>query len=247
MHQSWSALRGWPTFQLHIAVESLLSSAFPHIKMDTLSLNVRIREATGRGSSRRIRKEGEIPAVVYGKSGSQALSVNEKEFRQLWKSIHGGAALIELKDESGKDRLTTVKDLQIHPIKDSILHIDFNEVIRGEAMTTTVPVVIEGEAEGVKVDGGVLSVLLHDTEIKTLPRNLPESLVIDISALKLGESTHLSDIQLPEGVELTGDPETVIATVGHPQPEEEVAPAEEVAADSVPTTREEAEAAKEAE
>lgn len=218
--------------------------------MDIAKLSVRKREATGRGSSRRLRKSDEIPAVVYGRSGNQPLSISVKAFHALWKKMGGGASLIEIADEQGETRLTTIKDIQKDPIKDHVLHIDFNEVYMGEAMTASVPFHTHGTPSGVKNDGGILESSVHELEVRCLPKDFPDHLEVDVSELEIGDSLHVSDMKLPAGVEVTDDPDTVLAYVAAPITEEELEEletVEEVAADAVPTTRDEEEAAEEAE
>ena len=196
--------------------------------MEVLKLNVRIREAKGRGSSRRLRKAGEIPAVVYGRSGTNPLAINQKDFNALWRSLDGGASLIEITDDHGKARLTTVKDMQLDPLKDTILHVDFGEVYEGETMSATVQLHTTGNPKGVVEDGGILETTLHELPIECFPRNLPEFLEVDVSPLEIGDSVQVSDIKLPEGVEIMEDADTVVVTVAAPISEEELEAAETI-------------------
>ncbi len=194
-----------------------------------------------------MRKAGVIPAVVYGKEGSQPLSVSETEFMALWRSLHGGAALIEIEDDKGVTRLTQIRELQRDPIRDFIMHIDFNEVTQGESMTMVVPLHVTGNPKGVVDDGGVLESSLYEVEVRCLPKDLPDHLEINVSELTIGDSVHVSQIPLPEGVEILLDSDTTVASVVPPAPEEEEEPAaEELAPDEVPTVGEE-EAEKEEE
>lgn len=207
--------------------------------MDVTQLNVRTREATGRGSSRRLRKADEIPAVVYGRSGNEALAVSVSAFQKLWKHMAGGAALVEIRDENGKTRLTSIKEIQRDPIKDNVLHIDFNEVYAGELMTATVPFATEGTPVGVKEHGGILESSVYELEVRCFPKNLPEHLTLDVSALEVGESVHVSSLNLPEGVEVTNDSETVLAYVAPPISEKEMESEAETPVDEVPTVADE--------
>lgn len=152
--------------------------------------------------------------------------------------MDGGASLIEIKDDVGETRLTTIKDIQKDPIKDFILHIDFNEVYAGEAMTMSIPLLTVGTPVGVQEDGGILETALHELEVQCLPKHLPEQLEVDVSALQIGESVHVSDLKLPEGVEVTSDPETVLASVAAPISEEELQAAETIDPADVPTVDE---------
>lgn len=209
--------------------------------MNQLTLKVENREETGRGAAHRLRASGRVPANLYGQGKARSLSVSAVDFRDLSREIAGGAALVELTDEKGETALTLIQEVQRHPIKGSVDHIDFQEVERGHSFVTHVPIhlVNESEAEGVKVGGGVIDFKSHDVEIRCRPSKLPEFVEVDVIELAVGDAIHISDLPAIEGVEYLGEPAQVIVSC---QPPTVAAAAEEeveevVEADEVPATK----------
>ncbi len=208
--------------------------------MQQYTLNIATRENTGRGVARRLRAEGKIPASLYGQGNARSISVSAVDFRDLNREIGGGAALVELTDEKGETALCLVQDVQYHAVKSTVDHIDFQEVERGHAFTTKVPVHLVGEADcvGVKNDGGVLDHKSHEVEIRCRPSKLPDHVEVDVSGLGVGEAIHISELPALEDVEYLGEPIQVVVSVQHPtvaaETDEDV---EAVAADEVPATK----------
>jgi large subunit ribosomal protein L25 len=167
--------------------------------------------------------------------------VTAVDFRDLNREIGGGAALVELTDEKGKTALCLVQDVQYHAVKSTIDHIDFQEVERGQAFNTKIPVHLVGEADctGVKNDGGVLDHKTHEIDIRCRPSKLPEHVEADVSALAVGDALTIADLPVIEDVEYMGESTQVIVSVQHPtvaaEPTEDEV--EEVAADEVPATK----------
>ncbi len=182
--------------------------------MQQYKLNVSSREQTGRGPVRRLRNSGRIPASVYGKGNARSVSVSAVEFRDLNREIGGEAALVELTDERGDSMLTLVKNVDYHSIKNEINHIDFHEVKRGESFVARVPVHLAGDADcvGVKIDGGMLEILLHELEIRCRPSKLPECIEVNVAELAGGSAVHISELPEIEGVEYLGKPEDVVVS-----------------------------------
>lgn len=209
--------------------------------MKQYTLNIANRDKTGRGVARRLRADGKIPASLYGQGNARSITVSAVDFRDLNREIGGGAALVELTDEKGDSALCLVQDVQYHAVKSSIEHIDFQEVERGHAFTTKVPVHLKGEADcvGVKNDGGVIDQKAHEVEIRCRPSKLPDHVEVDVSALNVGEAIHISELPALEDVEYLGEPAQVIVSVQHPtiaaEPSED--DAEAVAADEVPASK----------
>ncbi len=173
--------------------------------MKQINLNVANRETVGGKSAARYRKEGKIPAVIYGESGCKNLLVDAKEFSVVAKSVLGKAALLEIHFEDGTEsRYAILKEVLRDPLKDNVEHIDFKEVVRGKPMDAVIPLHFEGEAEGVKNENGVLEINLHEVPVRCRPRDLPEFIVVDVSNLHVGESITVSGLKLPEGVEIHG-------------------------------------------
>lgn len=191
--------------------------------MKKYQLTVTSREGTGRSASRRLRKAEKIPAILYGKhTKPETLAVNAPEFAKLVKEIAGRAALIELKRDAGGAALSFLQEVQRDPITDRYLHVDLQEVKENEKMVISVLVRVVGEAYGVKTEGGVLDTATKRLRVRTLPKDLPDFIEVNITDLKMGESIHVSEIKPPAGVELLDNPNQAVVLCVAP-PEEEVA------------------------
>jgi large subunit ribosomal protein L25 len=177
--------------------------------MEIPVLEMTKREAVGSRACRRLRSEGQIPAVLYGLKGeSEALMFPRAKIDEL---IRHGVLLVDIAD-GGKKQSALIKDVQYDHLGDEILHVDFTRVKRGVKVTVTVPLEFEGHAAGVS-EGGVIEHPVNDIEVECLPRNIPEKILVDVSSLGIGDHLMVKDITLPEGVEATGDAEIVLATV----------------------------------
>lgn len=162
------------------------------------------REDMGKGASRRLRRKGLVPAIIYGAGRPpRALAFDHnKVIKQLEsESFYSSVLNIKVGDKS---QAAILKDLQRHPAKRQILHMDFQRIVEDEAIRMNVPIHFLGEdvAPGVKLGGGKVSHLMTDVEVTCLPKDLPEFLEVDVSALELDTMLHLSDIKLPSGVEI---------------------------------------------
>ena len=184
--------------------------------MKQLKLDVSLREETGSNANNRLRKAGRIPAVVYGKSGSKSLSVDEKDFRMMMRAIAGAAALVKVADDQGNSILSVIKSIQRNPCTDRLIHIDFHEISPNEEMHATLSVRVEGECYGVKNERGFLSIPIHTVEVRCLPKDLPEFITVDVTELKAGESIHISQLTKIQGVTFQGDPEIVVVACASP-------------------------------
>jgi large subunit ribosomal protein L25 len=185
------------------------------------TLDVEERPERGTRPMKRLRREGYVPGVVYGGKDGDCTSfkVNSRTLRQV---LVGGQALIDLKVGS-KTRPVIVKDQQLHPVRDEVMHIDLLEVRLDETIQTQVSVHLEGaeEAPGIK-EGGVLEHITHQLNIEALPTDIPDTIHVDVSGLEIAATMHLSDITAPSGVTFLDDPEdTIIATVVVPTEVEE--------------------------
>lgn len=198
------------------------------------SLQARRRDETGKGVARRLRRAGRIPAIVYGKDMEPIpLSLDEQEAVHLFESIPVANTVLQL-DIGGETSLRTlVREIQTHPFRPDILHVDFMRLRQGVAVELTVPVVLSGTPAGIRA-GGRLDVVLHEAHVRCTPAKIPESLQADISQLDIGESLRLSDIALPEDVELLSGLDTLVCHVAtswvpeEEEDEEEVGEVEEV-------------------
>ena len=192
------------------------------------TLKAALREETGKGAARRMRREGRIPAVMYGRDEeTRSLSVDAHDFEMLVKKHSLDTTLIDLSVEGitkGGPIRALVSELQTHPYKPQVLHVDFQQIHAGERVTVEVPIRLNGTPEGVRA-GGVLQHVLHTVELECVMEEIPEVLEVDVAALEIGESVHISDLSIPEGVEILIDADRTIATVAAPTvlevPEEE--------------------------
>ncbi len=199
--------------------------------MKQISLNTTTRTDVGGNSAKRYRKNGQIPAVIYGESGEKNLLIDEKELNVALKQILGKAVLIEMSFSDGTEsRYAMLKDSERNPITDKVIHVDFIEVVRGKPMHATLPLHFTGEAYGVKNENGIIET--HETEVrvKCRPRDLPEMIVIDVTNLHVGEAIRLKDVTPPEGVEFVSDADDLLVTCNKVEVEE-AAPAEEASAE----------------
>ena len=202
--------------------------------MATASLNAEVRNETGKGVARKLRFAGKVPGVIYGHGREpQALSINAREFERLAERVRITSTVIELA-LGGKTARTLVRELQRDPIKRTVLHVDFQELVAGEKVNVTVPLRFIGTPEGVKTGGGILEEIVHSLHVECDPANIPDHIDVDVSALTIGHSLHVSDLKLPEGVEVTDDAEQTVAIVSAPKAEEVVAPVEGAATEAAP-------------
>ena len=212
------------------------------------TLEVDERPERGTRATRRLRSDGLVPGVVYGGRGQEdsvSFKVNARVLRHV---LVDGSALIDLK-VGGKTLPVIVKDRQLDPVRDELIHIDLLEVRLDEKIQTQVGVHIEGveEAPGVK-EGGVLEQVSHQLNIEALPTAIPDAIVVDVSGMEIAATMHLSEIEAPEGVEFLDDPEeTIIATVVVPTEVEEPEIEEETELIGEEGELEEGEAAEEGE
>ena len=196
----------------------------------TQELIIQRRAVTGRRPIRRRRREGFIPGVVYGKHVAP-LAV-EIERRQLIKLIHsatGEHALVRLRLQDGTpwEQAVLIHAVQHDPVDSEILHVDFHAIALTERLRVKVPILLKGEAAGVKQEGGILEHFLREVEIECLPTEIPASVECDVSALKIGDTIHVRDLAAPAGAKITSDLEGVITSIQKPREEkpEEVAAA----------------------
>jgi len=184
-----------------------------------IDVSATLRTAVGTGAVNRLRKAGSIPAVVYGKGrDNQNIQVDTKTFTKV---IFGSASdniLVNLQIDGAK-QLALVQEVQHDHLKGGITHVDFHAIKEDEEIHAAIPVVLLGEAAGAKF-GGMLELLLHNLEVRCLPKDLPEKITIDISHLNVGEGVHISDLKLPEGVRAKLDGHVIVAHVEKPKVEE---------------------------
>ena len=220
--------------------------------MKSVPLHAAPRGLTGRGGVKKLRAQGRVPAVIYGRNvPAENLEVDARELRELL--LHSASENIlvdlEIRNHERSKRLALVQEVQHHPLTGEVLHVDFHEVSQNEKVTMMVPVETVGEAIGVKTGGGILEHVLFKIKVRALPKDLPEQIVVDVTHLQAGQSIHLGDIQPPPGVEILGDKSVSVISVAVPRVEETpaAAAAEPLAAGEVEMIKEKKETAEAAE
>jgi len=185
--------------------------------MQTLTLNVQPREL-GKKAVKAVRREGRVPCVLYGSHTEPVhFSVPVLDLRPL---IHTSETYVVVVELDGEEYECIVKTVDFHPVSDMPVHLDFQALTRGEAITVTIPIRLEGMAAGVK-DGGNLSQPLYELEIRCMPKDIPGHISVDVSDLNIGDSLHVSDIELGEAIELLTDPARTLVNVAAPRVEVE--------------------------
>jgi len=197
-----------------------------------LTLSVTSRAQTGRSASRRLRKVKRIPAIIYGMhTNPEKLSIDVPEFVRLLKVVAGRANIIELTREDKKDvALAFLQEVQRDPITDAYLHVDLQEVKADEKFEIRVPVVIAGEAYGVKTEGGVLEIATHQLRIRCLPKDLPDYISVDVTDLKVGETIKVGSLKPVAGVEFRDLPGQPVVSITEIEEEAAATPAAGAAA-----------------
>src|SRR6266581_7223452 len=195
-----------------------------------VSLSASPRVTTGKGPARQARFRGQVPAVLYGRGRpTQALAEESQALEKALAGIEPESTIIELAVD-GKKTQALIREIQRHPIRPDIIHVDFYEIHAQQKVTLKVPVHLVGAPDGVRNAGGVLDQVTREVEIEVLPVDIPDRVELDVTALKIGDSLHVRDLAIPNATILTQD-DLTIATVVPPRAEEVVAPAPEAAAE----------------
>lgn len=188
------------------------------------------RDKTGKGAARQIRFRKKVPAVIYGHGRpSQSLELDAKALEMALIGIEPASTIIEIELEGKKSR-TLIREIQRHPVRPDIIHVDFYEVRAGEKVTLQIPIHLTGTADGVRNAGGVLDQVMREVEIEVLPEHIPDRVELDVSPLLIGHSLHVRDLVIPNATILT-QADLTIATVVPPRAEEVAAPTPETAAE----------------
>ncbi|GAB4379760.1 MAG: 50S ribosomal protein L25 [Calditrichia bacterium] len=186
---------------------------------ENIVVSAKPREKTGKSAAKKYRAQGLIPAEFYSShEENMHLLLDKKDFEMMLSKAHG---LLDLEIEGAKKKfLSVVKDLQYHPVRGDVLHVDFLGVKRGEKLTIHVPIVLQGTAAGVKA-GGILEHIIREVEVECLPKDLPEQLEIDITNLEIGDSIRVKDLKF-ENIRILDDPEETILLIEHARLTKEV-------------------------
>ncbi len=187
--------------------------------MQQIELEVEMRDRTGKGPARKIRRDGKIPGVLYGQGKAVPLTINPKDLSKILHSASGENALISLKIKGAKakqDRTAILRDFQTDPITGEVLHADLFEISMTQALRVKVPIeVIGGTPLGVK-EGGVLQHNMREVEVECLPTLIPDRFSLDASSLKIGDAIHIRELTVPAGVKVLEEPDKVVISVAAP-------------------------------
>jgi large subunit ribosomal protein L25 len=185
--------------------------------MATASLSASPRTGTGKGVARTLRQSGQIPGIIYGHARQpQALALNAREFDRLMEHVTA-STVIDL-DVGGRTSKTLIREIQRHPYKRQVLHVDFMELVAGEKVTVGIPIVYVGTPAGIK-DGGILEQIKHELTVEADPTTLPEHIEVDVSELTIGHTLYVRDVRIPEGATVQDDPDSPVALVAAPRAE----------------------------
>lgn len=198
--------------------------------METVEIQIETRESDGKGRARRARRAGKLPGVFYGpKSAAVPLELDRKDFVTRVAHLEG-SHLIRIKSGSPAlaDKVALVKELQYHPVTGEVIHADFYEVDLTEKIRVKVPLHFVGKAAGV-VRGGILQPVVREIEVECLPMDIPEFFDVEVSALDIGDSLHVTELAMPAGVTAASESDLTLVTVVPPSIEEAPTPAEAAA------------------
>ena len=199
--------------------------------MKELKLVAKPREEKGSGPAGRLRREGIVPAVIYGEGKpAKMVQVNAHEFEQVLRGHTGEHMLVDLTVEGTGDHKVLIEEVQHHPVSGKVIHADFHEVSMTKKLSIEIPIELMGEPVGVTQQGGVLEHILREVEVECLPQDILEEIQVDVTGLGIGDSLTVEDIKLdPAKYEVLSEPELAIAAVAAPRIEEEPVAAEEEA------------------
>ena len=194
--------------------------------MATVKFPATSRTDTGKGVARKLRAAGQVPAVIYGHAREPQSLVLEHHSLQLLLEKHSYQSTVIALTVDGNTVSTLIREIQRHPFKKQIVHVDFQELVAGEKITVPVPLQFSGVPEGVRVGGGMLDQTLHELQVTCDPSNIPRHFVVDVTSLTIGHSIHARDVALPAGVTLETDADATICVCAPPKVEVVAAPAE---------------------
>ena len=203
------------------------------------------RDGAGKGAARKLRAAGRVPAVLYGRDLEPVhLSVDAQEAERMFHAISVDNTIVELSIDGEKEAYQTlIREIQVHPLRQSLTHVDFLRIQAGVMVESNVPMRLVGTPEGVKNSGGVLEQSIHDLPIRCIPSKIPESIEVDVTHLDLNESLHIYDVEFEEGVEVMIEQKRTICSVAVPKVIAEPVDEEELAEGELPEGEEPADGA----
>jgi large subunit ribosomal protein L25 len=192
--------------------------------MERQELSIMPRDGKGKQAAKRLRREGRVPAVLYGGKAPQAISVDPKAVLKMIHGHEGSTQLLNLTENGGTaTRMAIIRDMQFDPVSEDLLHVDLQEVSADRAINVSVAVHPVGEAIGVRDTKGILNLVLHEINVSCLPTSIPQRIDADVTNLAIGDVLTVRDLLVPEGVRVLNDPGQAVATVSPPMAEEEAA------------------------
>jgi large subunit ribosomal protein L25 len=184
-------------------------------------LTIKQRAETGKQVAKRLRRQGVVPAVLYGGARPETITVDPKSVLRIIHGREGSTQLLNLTfEDGGGSRMAIIRDLQFDPVSERLLHVDLQEVTADRPITVRVAVHPVGEAAGVREQKGILNVILHELDVSCLPTMIPDRIDADVSALMIGDVLTVGDLRVPEGVRILNDPGQAVVTVAAPMAEE---------------------------
>jgi len=184
---------------------------------DTQFLEVERREPGSSNKAKRLRRAGQVPAVLYGGDReSRPIAVNPRSLIEVLRSEHGQNTILALRVGDGAEQTALIHDYQVDPISRTLLHVDFRRIDMKIEIEVNVPVEVVGEAVGVKIDGGILDMILREVHVKCLPTDIPDHLRVDVSEFNIGDVAQVSDLDVPDGVELLVGLDQTVLTIAPP-------------------------------
>ena len=193
--------------------------------MEMRALTIEKRVGTGKGAAKRLRRTGRVPAVLYGGKSPENVTVNPKDIFRLIHGHEGGTQLLQVTfPESSDKRMAIIRDMQLDPVTEDLVHVDLQEVAMDKPIQVSVPLRHVGEPVGVRDAKGILEMILREVQVSCLPASIPESFTADVSELGIHDVFTLGQLAAPEGVRILTDPSQAVATVAPPMAEEVVAP-----------------------
>jgi large subunit ribosomal protein L25 len=217
--------------------------------LEQININATVRKTTGNSPARGMRRDGHMPAVLYGPNTEPILlSVNIKELEQILKKGNIGSIIFNLVIQNGKKitKPAMIKELQSHPVSGNYLHVDFYEIDMKRQINVMIPVVAKGKAKGVEL-GGLLQVVRRELEVFCLPGDIPPAIEIDITDLDIGDAIHIEELKLGDNIEFAAEPNVTVVTVLSPKMEAVEAEEEEAAEEAEEGEEGEAEESDESE
>lgn len=185
--------------------------------MATITLGASPRADRGTGVARKLRQSGQVPAVIYGHGRApQSLAVDTREVERLLSTVSAASTVIELTFD-GRTARTLIREIQRHPVKRNIIHLDFQELVAGEKVTVNVPLRFTGVADGVRNGGGILEETMHQLHLRLDPASIPDHIDVDVTPLTIGHSIHVRELSLPEGVTILDDPNATVCVCTAPK------------------------------